>query len=601
MQAVILAAGMGKRLGKLTDSDTKCMVEVNGIKLIDRLLDSINAVGVERVVIVVGYRSERVMGYVGDDWKGTPIIYVKNENYDKTNNIYSLFLASNYLKTQDTILFESDVIFDHSIIQRLVASDDPNLAVVAPYENWMDGTVVELDVNRYIQNFVNKSGFDYENFDKYFKTVNIYKFSVDFLVETYIPFLKAYTEVYGNNEYYEEVLRLIVNVQRTQLKALVLDLEPWHEIDTLEDLDTASSIFSTGSEQVSSLLNRHGGYWRFPRLIDFCYLVNPFFPSPSFMKELSQDFELLTRNYPSTSRIHERIISSYYGIEESQVVIGNGASELIVNLAKVLPAKRLGYFVPAFEEYQLRFQEFEQLQLLAPLDDPGSRFQKIIDEIDKFDIFVIVNPDNPTGFTFTENEILYLIKVFKSANKILVVDESFIDFSNTGEAATLIRSSIIMDNRHLIVIKSISKSFGIPGIRLGVVVTSDLELCGNLRKLLPVWNINSFGEMFLQKLAKYRKEYLTACIDFVAERERFYSLLLEIKTVYVFPSQANFFMIRINNGVPASKLTIDLLKNNILIRDLTGKIGIDSDSYVRIAIRSRKDNDAIISALRNLL
>jgi histidinol-phosphate/aromatic aminotransferase/cobyric acid decarboxylase-like protein/choline kinase len=601
MQAVILAAGMGKRLGKLTDSDTKCMVEVNGIKLIDRLLDSINAVGVNRVVIVVGYKSEKVMSYVGDNWKGTPIIFVENENYDKTNNIYSLFLASSYLKTEDTILFESDVIFEHSIIQRLVDSDDPNLAVVAPYENWMDGTVVELDANRYIQNFVNKTGFIYENFDKYFKTVNIYKFSEKFLVNTYIPFLKAYTEVFGNNEYYEEVLKLIVNVQQTQLKALVLGLESWYEIDTLEDLDTASSIFSTGSEQVSSLLKRHGGYWRFPRVLDFCYLVNPFFPSTFFINELAQDFELLTRNYPSTSRIHERIIASYYGIEESQVVIGNGASELIANLARVLPGKRLGYFVPAFEEYRLRFHEFEQIQLLAPLDNLGSRFQQIIDEIERFDIFVIVNPDNPTGFTFSEHEILHLIEIFKKSRKVLVVDESFIDFSNAGEAATLIKSSIITDNPHLVIIKSISKSFGIPGIRLGVVATSDLDLCGNLRKLLPVWNINSFAEMFLQKLAKYRKEYLAACIDFVAERHRFYSLLIEIDTIYVFPSQANFFMIRINNGVPASKLTLDLLKNNILIRDLTGKIGIDSDSYIRIAIRSHKDNDVIISALKNLL
>ena len=498
MQAVILAAGMGKRLGRLTESDTKCMVEVNGIKLINRLLDSVVAVGVKRVIIVVGYKSERLMRHIGDEWQGTPIIYVENQDYAKTNNIYSLFLARDYLKAMDTLLFESDLIFDHSIIERLVAAQDPNLAVVAPYENWMDGTVVELDRNSFIQSFTNKAGFSYANFDKYFKTVNIYKFSSEFLVSTYIPFLRAYTEVFGNNEYYEEVLRLIVNIQQTQLKALVLNHEPWYEIDTLEDLDTASSIFSSGGSQVSSLLNRHGGYWRFPRLIDFCYLVNPYFPSKEFMDEMKHDFELLTRNYPSTSKIQERIIASYYGVEESQLVIGNGASELISNLARVLPETRVGYFTPAFEEYRLRFNGFRQVQLHTPLDNLDSRFQQIIDEIDTFDIFILVNPDNPTGFTFDSNQISELIKLFKIENKTLVVDESFIDFSDDGESSTLISSVIISNNPHLIVVKSISKSFGVPGMRLGVIASSNLELCQKLRALLPVWNINSYGELFLQ-------------------------------------------------------------------------------------------------------
>ena len=601
MQAVILAAGMGKRLGKLTDSDTKCMVEVNGVKLIDRLLDSISTIGVERIVIVVGYKSERVIKHVGDSWNGTPIIYINNESYDKTNNIYSLFLTSSYLQMQDTLLFESDLIFEHSILQQLVQSQEPNLAVVAPYENWMDGTVVELDSHGYIECFVNKSGFNYQSFNNYFKTVNIYKFSKEFLVSTYIPFLRAYTEVYGNNEYYEEVLRLIVNVEQTQLKGLVLDRESWYEIDTLEDLDTASSMFSQGALQVSSLLNRHGGYWRFPKLLDFCYLVNPFFPTTQFMEELKHDFEFLTRNYPSTSRVIERIIASYYGIDESQVVIGNGASELISNLAEVLPTKRLGFFVPAFEEYRLRFQDFEQVQLFSPLDSLDSRFEQVIESVDTFDIFIIVNPDNPTGFAFSEKEILRLIDFFKVNNKTLIIDESFIDFSDIGEPATLISSKLLEENPHLIVVKSISKSFGVPGMRLGLVASSNLDLCTNLRKLLPVWNINSFGEMFLQKVSKFRKDYIASCTLFVNERNRFLSMLQEIPDIHVFPSQANYFLIEIMNQNSAAGLTEGLLKYNILIRDLSGKIGIDSDKYVRIAIRSREDNDALVFALKQLI
>ena len=206
---------MGRRLGDLTKGHTKCMVEVNGVTLIDRVITQLSRLGLSRLVLVVGYQGDRLKEYIGDRYKGViNIEYVDNPIYDKTNNIYSLALAKNKLCEDDTLLLESDLIFEDSILEMIVNHPDPNLALVAKYETWMDGTMVTIDSERNILNFVPKQAFRYEDADIYYKTVNIYKFSRDFSRNEYVPFLDAYSKVMGNNEYYEQVLRVITMTQR---------------------------------------------------------------------------------------------------------------------------------------------------------------------------------------------------------------------------------------------------------------------------------------------------------------------------------------------------------------------------------------------------
>ena len=147
MQAIILAAGMGRRLKELTQNNTKCMVEVNGVTLIDRMLHQIQRQNVSRVIIVAGYEREKLKDYIATLGITTPIIYIDNPIYDKTNNIYSLSLASDYLCQDDTLLFESDLIFEDSVLDVLVKDPRPTLALVDKYESWMDGTCVKIDEN----------------------------------------------------------------------------------------------------------------------------------------------------------------------------------------------------------------------------------------------------------------------------------------------------------------------------------------------------------------------------------------------------------------------------------------------------------------------
>ena len=154
MQAIILAAGMGKRLKDLTADKTKCMVEVNGVPLIKRMLGQLDMLQLERIVIVVGYQAESLIKYILSLEIDTPIEYVKNEIYDKTNNIYSLALAKEYLLEKDTLLLESDLIFEDEILQLLLDDSRDTLALVDKYESWMDGTMVKLSENVEITTFI---------------------------------------------------------------------------------------------------------------------------------------------------------------------------------------------------------------------------------------------------------------------------------------------------------------------------------------------------------------------------------------------------------------------------------------------------------------
>ena len=239
MQAIILAAGMGKRLQELTKNNTKCMVKVNGETLAERLLRMLDRKNLSRIVIVVGYEGAKLIDYIATIGINTPIEYIDNPIYDKTNNIYSLALAKDYLVSEDTLLFESDLIFEESCIDALLEDPRETLALVDKYKSWMDGTCMVLDEEDCIVDFVPGKYLDYSLRDTYYKTVNIYKFSKHFSKNTYVPFLEAYKKAMGVNEYYESVIKLIAMLDTKEIRAKRLSGQIWYEIDDVQDLDIA--------------------------------------------------------------------------------------------------------------------------------------------------------------------------------------------------------------------------------------------------------------------------------------------------------------------------------------------------------------------------
>ena len=624
MQAVILAAGMGKRLKALTADNTKCMVKVNGVTLIERVLRQLDSIGLDRIVVVTGYQGVKLTSYIQSLKVATPIEFVDNPIYDKTNNIYSLMLAKDYLVRDDTLLLESDLIFEDAVLTSLLEDPRPNLALVDKYEAWMDGSCMTLRQDDTIKSFVSGRDFAFSKADRYWKTVNIYKFSQDFSAHYYLPLLETYITTQGNNEYYEQVLRVLAVLDNSQIQAKRLSGQRWYEIDDIQDLDIASSLFpASPADEVDLVTSRYGGYWRYPHMLDFCYLVNPHFPPKRMLEEITASLNPLIRSYPSGLRVNRLLAGRHFGISQDLITVGNGAAELVAALMDDLRDQRLGLVAPSFEEYVNRHAENSVIFI------PGNPdFSYTADDLISFfsahpiDALVLVNPDNPSGNYIPRADLDRLISWTKSAGIRFIVDESFVDFSDEADA-TLLTQTTLTDNPHLVVVKSISKSYGVPGLRLGVAATADAGLMARICSSLAIWNINSLAEFYLQISEKYMSAYAQGLSLFRGERTDFLSALSGVPNVRVVPTQANYVMVEILGGITAADMTQWLLANHeILIKDLTPKISkyVDDNwrdsassrgismpdhqvdtQYVRLAIRDAKDNAKLVAALHEFI
>lgn len=603
MQAIILAAGMGKRLGELTKNNTKCMVEVNGQKLIDRVLTFLSHLNLNRIVIVVGYQAQNLVQYIENQYSNLNIEFVENPIYDKTNNIYSLALAKEKFKEDDTLLLESDLIFEESMLRKLVDNQQPDLALVAKYEKWMDGTMVTIDNDCNILNFIGKKAFKQEDADTYYKTVNIYKFSKSYINNQYLPLLEAYCQMKGNNEYYEEVLRVLTMIDKSSLKALPIGDEKWYEIDDIQDLDIAETIFAEGDLKLKKYMKRYGGYWRFPKMLDFCYLVNPYFPTPKMKDELRANFDVLLLEYPSGMFVNSLLAGKYFNIKQEYVCVGNGAAELIKSAMENFKDKKIGVVYPTFEEYPNRLPAENVVKYIPE----NSEFSYSSDDLKAFfgnkkiNLLLLVNPDNPSGNYITKNDVLSLVEWAAEREIKVIVDESFVDFTDNHKDNSLLHNDLLEANKNLMVMKSISKSYGVPGLRLGVFATSDKEIIAKMKKDVAIWNINSFAEYYMQIFAKYEKDYQEACDKFIEERMLFFNELQQIPFLRVIKSQANYFLCEVKNKYTSTDLARILLeKSDILIKDCSTKSAFGGKNYIRIAIRDRKDNSKLVETLKEL-
>ena len=613
MQAIILAAGMGRRLGELTKENTKCMVPVNGVPLIDRVLTQLSQQNLNRVIIVVGYQGQKLIDYIGHRYDDKlKIEFAENPIYDKTNNIYSLSMVKEQLQEDDTLLIESDLIFSDRLFPMILENPSPNLALVAKYESWMDGTMVRLDEEQHIVNFISKDAFDYADVDSYYKTVNIYKFSKDFLQHKYVPFLDAYTKAVGNNEYYENVLRIISLLNSHNMKALPIGQEKWYEIDDKQDLDIAEALFADDQDVLRKYYGRYGGFWRFPQMLDFCYLVNPYFPSKRMKDELRSNFDTLLTEYPSGMKVNTLIASKCFGVSESYIVPGNGAAELIKVLMERLRVSasagigdtkgKTGFIRPTFEEYPNRFDKSLQVTYVPQNED----YRYTADDLMGFfadkqiQTLMLINPDNPSGNFIPKTDVLRLAQWCEERDIRLVVDESFVDFSEDYENNSLLSDVILETYPHMAVMKSISKSFGVPGLRLGILASADKDLIAHIKKEVSIWNLNSFAEFFMQIYNKHEKDYKKACEKFVTERADFERQLHTIPFFRVMPTQANYFLCEVLPPYSATEIVIYMLRqHNILTRDCSLKPGLNPyKQYMRIAVRNHEDNTRLVEALK---
>ena len=602
MQSIILAAGLGSRLGELTKECTKCMVKINGITLIERMLRQLDRYGMDRIIIVTGYKGDILKDYVQNLRINTPVVFVDNSDYRHTNNIYSLWLTREFLEEMDSLVLESDMIFEDRVIEKMLAVDNGCGTFVARPRPWMDGSIVKLDKDNNIVYFVDDEEVKRIDPSYYHKIVSIYKFKKRYVSEKYMTYLNEYVKKNKDNNLYESLLKVIDLDVEKKIPAEILDEEQWYEINDIQDMDIAESMFADGNEKVRKYLQRYGGYWRYPAMRDFCYLVNPYFPNERFMNEMKSNFDVLVREYPSGMAVNSLLAGHFFGVRTENICVGNGTAELIKSLMENISGN-IGMVYPTFEEYPHRKKDVEVIPYYVVDKDFDYSVDDIMNYYEGKDIsaIVLVNPDNPSGHFISKKDILRLEDWCRSKGRKLIVDESFIDFVEDDEWHTLLDMEVLLNHPSLIVLKSISKSFGVAGLRLGVIATADTDLIASMKKDVAIWNINSFAEYYLQIIEKYRDDYYEAMEKFKEVRRRYLDKLSKIKGFKVYPSQANYVMCHIENSVTSTELA-DILLNryNVLIKNLASKEGLNKGNYVRLSVKSDEENDYIVNALMEI-
>ena len=357
------------------------------------------------------------------------------------------------------------------------------------------------------------------------------------------------------------------------------------------------------SEQLlKQYYSRYGGFWRFPEMLDYCYLVNPYFNRSGIIREMQDFFPTLVSEYPSGMVVNSALASECWGIKQEYIIPGNGAAELIKAIMESLDGK-VGVVRPTFEEYPNRLPD-EQVETFVPnnrdfrygADDLIAYFSE-----HRVETLLLINPDNPSGNFIPVEGIHKVAKWCEENNMRLILDESFVDFSVGYADNTFLKNEILEEYPHMAVMKSISKSYGVPGLRLGILCSADTALIARMKKQVSIWNINSFAEFFMQIYPKYREDYKCACDQFITTRNDFESELRKLPFIHVMPSQANYFFLEVLPPYRPKQLCATLLKDyNILASACLAKKGIEKDKYMRIAVRNHADNEKFINALKDI-
>lgn len=597
--AVILAAGLGLRLRPYTNLVPKALTPLGRERLLERTLRLLAEQGVEEAWIVTGHAAERIESFVREREWGLNIRLVRNEHYATANNLLSVAAAREVLASRDSLLIECDVAFSASSLAALLSSDRPNAMLVSPYTTCMDGAVVTVDAQNRVSRRLHPDRLDRN--PAWLKTLNITRLSRDFSREVFLPLLDSVRSA-GSRLYYDDLFGVAIDLKLAEFAAVVVPEDSWFEVDNVADLKIARDLFGAIEEEALTLQGRHGGYWKFPSFQDSCLLVNPWFPPAEFMAELLDDGERLVRSYPSGQGDQVILAERAFGVRSDFLAIGNGASELILAALDCMPGV-VAMSAPSFEEYYNRLPA-GRLSLYDGAEpwhraDPAGLAAHA--ERVGAGAVILVNPENPTGAMVARQELLELIAAAGRAGRRVLIDESFADFPDSNERFTLLDDGLLEANPHLLVLKSISKSYGVPGIRLGLIAAGDTDLIAAIRQRLPIWNIGSHAERFLELLPLYRSSYEASLDRLATQRARAETMLASCSFLDPKPSAANYHLCEVSPPWTARELVGELLSvHRIITKDCTGKRGIGGRQCVRFAVGDDRALSRLSEALAAL-
>lgn len=602
MQALILADREIIGLTGLGNSNEPWMVEIDGVPIIERMLTQLDNSVVSRIILITRDNKESLIEFTKRLNLKTELVFLENKFYKESKSIYSIFLGREYLSMDDTVILNSQLVLEDNLLESILETDGECVVSVDIYKNWMTGKPVFVDGNARVLSVGQEPQMASTLQLNSYRMVGICKFDMNFTKKYFVPVLETIIDVQGDSLEYSEPLNVIAMSNDTRIKALRVSNAVWREINNTEDINQATILFSKDKKSVADkMLGSWGGYWRYPDYLDYFYLVTPYYPPRELVEELQNNFKVLLEQYPSGMRVNAELAASAFGVSPESIIVGNGAAELIKSMMGFIKGET-GFVRPTFDEYPNRYTEIETVNYLVESEDFSYSASDLIEYFDKTTIsnLVLVNPDNPSGNYIPKNDMLRMISWARDKGIKIIIDESFVDFSDEINSS-LIDQEILNQYPNLYVIKSISKSYGVPGLRLGVLASGDKRLISRMKVDVSIWNINSFAEFYMQICGKYRDSYIKSLDEFRKERTRFISKLQNLRYIRVIPSQANYLMVELLDGLDAEELKQRmLLEKKVFIKTLSKKIK-GKKQYLRIAIRNEADNDMFIRKLAETL
>ena len=351
------------------------------------------------------------------------------------------------------------------------------------------------------------------------------------------------------------------------------------------------------ASDVRAVSSLYGGFWNF-EVQDFCYMTNRYFPPEEFFESLSSSLRTLVTSYPSTNRSLSALVAGPLGMTPDELVVGNGASELISAITS-LRVEHLAIPIPTFDEYRNRAEtQGKRVSAYAMGADFELDVEGFIAHVREAgaNSVVIVRPNNPAGTLVSKEEAVRMLRAFGDLDLVLV-DESFLYFAG-GDHRDLSVVESIHEFPNLVVVNSMSKAYGVPGLRLGYAVSGDAPLIARLRAALPIWSVNSLAQFFLEHLGAYASQFADSCTQVRKATQALYRGLRGVPSIAPYPTRGNYVLCRSSSDLTGSEITARLFDEfGVLVNDCSGKQGLDG-RFFRIASRTTEENEVLLRALR---
>ena len=593
MEAIILAAGLARRMRPLSLSRHKAMLSIGPSTILARIVEGLAELDVGVINVVTGYRSVEVTDYLLSECPGPSYRFLHNEQAETTNNIVSLLLGLDAVAPDaDVLLIECDLILDPGLLRRFAGPDRGNVALVDHYRTGMDGTVVTVRdglISQIIPPEMQDDGFDYRGT---YKTLNVYRFAHGFCRDILRPLLRRHVQTGGSMSYYEAVLATLGDLIPHQIAAELVAGERWAEVDDPHDL--AAARFTFAPEQRGAILDQHqGGQWSF-EMLDFKFMANAYFPTQAMLAAMRYSLADLVGGYGSTQAVLNQKLAWFLECDASRLQALNGAAQAFPILRRVWADRSVTLPSPTFGEYTAAFPGAR----LYP-DAPGTATN--VSDLEHLaqegGVVVIVNPNNPTGTTLSSASLHSLAA--RRPETTFLVDESFIAFSGQRSMLQQLEAEELAN---VVVLCSLSKTLGVPGLRIGYVYSTDDGLLHDLGAEIPIWNMNAVAEYFVELLLKFRPQLAESLAQTERDRAAFSHALSEAPPVaLVHPSGGNFVLVDLHGATDvASRLHQALLTQEaISVKDVTERFS-DKVPRLRLAVRRPQENKRLVHALTAL-